>query len=146
MVGLEREDLDVILARLADDVQLVLPLAPDGNNEPSHIDRFAGRQAVRDLLWRTFLAYRRIAFVDSVITPSSDGRVIFVETRGDFLTLDGRSYRNVYLIKLVFDDSGSVTDIEEWTNPVTAALTWGFPLSSPPAQRVIAADSPGTGS
>jgi ketosteroid isomerase-like protein len=142
--GLEREDLEVIQARLSDEIQLVLPLAPDGNNDPTHVDQFAGRQAVRNLLWRTFLAYRRIAFVDSVITPSSDGQVIFVEARGDFLTLDGRSYRNVYLIKLVFDDVGAVTRIEEWTNPVTAALTWGFPLSALPTQRSVAVGTSGT--
>jgi ketosteroid isomerase-like protein len=145
IAALEREDLDVILTRLTEDVQLVLPLAPDGNNEPTHIDRFAGRQAVRNVLWRTFLAYRRIAFVDRVITPSSDGQVIFIEARGDFLTLDGRSYRNVYLIKLVFDDAGAVTRIEEWTNPVTAALTWGFPLSPLTPQRPIAAGTSSAG-
>jgi ketosteroid isomerase-like protein len=130
IADLEHKDLQAILARLAEEVKLVLPLAPDGNNDPTHIDRFEGRQAVRGLLWRTFLAYRRITFVDSDITPSSDGRVIFVETRGDFLTLDGRSYRNVYLIKLVFDDAGAITGIEEWTNPVTASLTWGFPIGA----------------
>jgi ketosteroid isomerase-like protein len=130
IADLEHKDLQAILARLATEVKLVLPLAPDGNNDPTHIDRFEGRQAVRGLLWRTFLAYRRISFVDSDITPSSDGRVIFVETRGDFLTLDGRSYRNVYLIKLVFDDAGEITGIEEWTNPVTASLTWGFPIGA----------------
>jgi ketosteroid isomerase-like protein len=132
IAALEREQLDVILARLAEDVDIVHPLAPDGNNDPTHIDRFAGRQAARSLLWRTFLAYRQIDFVDDVITPSSDGRVVFVEARGNFLTLDGRPYRNVYLIKLVFDDAGAVTRIEEWTNPVTAALTWGFPLKPLP--------------
>ena len=146
IAALEREDLEVILARLAERVQLVLPLAPDGNNDPTHIDHFEGRQAVRNLLWRTFLAYRRIAFVDSVITPSSDGRVVFVEARGDFLTLDGRSYRNVYLIKLAFDDAGAVTRIEEWTNPVTASLTWGFPLSPVPAQDLTPAGTSGAGS
>src|SRR5215213_3954998 len=128
IADLEHEDLVSMLAMMDEEVKLVMPLAPDGNNDPTHIDRFEGRQAVRSLLWRTFLAYRRITFVDSVITPSSDGRVIFVETRGDFLTLDGRSYRNVYLIKLVFDDAGAITGIEEWTNPVTASLTWGFPI------------------
>jgi ketosteroid isomerase-like protein len=100
---------------------------------------------VRDLLWRTFLAYRRIGFVDGVVTPSSDGRVIFVEARGDFVTLDGRSYRNVYLFKLVFDDEGAVTRIEEWTNPVTASLTWGFPIGASPAGPAISASSPDTG-
>jgi ketosteroid isomerase-like protein len=135
IAALEHEDLGSILAGMAEEVTLVLPLAPDGNNDPTHIDRFEGRQAVRNVLWRTFLAYRRINFVDSVITPSSDGRVIFVETRGDFLTLDGRSYRNVYLIKLVFDDVGAVTGIEEWTNPVTASLTWGFPIGDLPTER-----------
>jgi ketosteroid isomerase-like protein len=145
IAALEREDLEVIQARLSDEIQLVLPLAPDGNNDPTHVDQFAGRQAVRNLLWRTFLAYRRIAFVDGVITPSSDGQVIFVEARGDFLTLDGRSYRNVYLIKLVFNDVGAVTRIEEWTNPVTAALIWGFPLSAVPTQRSIAVGTSGIG-
>jgi ketosteroid isomerase-like protein len=145
IAALEREHLDPILARMAEDIDVVLPLAPDGNNDPAHVDRFAGRQAVRALLWRTFLAYRQIAFVDDVITPSSDGRVIFVEARGDFLTLDGRPYRNVYLIKLVFDDAGAVTRIEEWTNPVTAAQTWGFSLKELPTPPPIAAGSSGAG-
>jgi hypothetical protein len=73
------------------------------------------------------------------MTPSIDGRVIFVEARGDFVTLAGRSYRNVYLIKLVFDDAGAVTRIEEWTNPVTASLTWGFPLGPHPARSAMLA-------
>ncbi len=146
IAALEHEDLESILAGMDEEVTLVQPLAPDGNNDPTHIDRFEGRRAVRSLLWRTFLAYRRINFVDSVITPSSDGRVIFVETRGDFLTLDGRSYRNVYLIKLVFDDVGAVTGIEEWTNPVTASLTWGFPIGTLPLQRPTPVGSSGAGS
>ena len=145
IADLEHEDLVSMLAMMDEEVKLVMPLAPDGNNDPTHIDRFEGRQAVRSLLWRTFLAYRRISFVDSVITPSSDGRVIFVEARGDFLTLDGRSYRNVYLIKLVFDDAGAVTGIEEWTNPVTASLTWGFPIGKLPSQSSTSADSAGAG-
>jgi len=145
IAALEQENLDAILTTLAKEVEVILPLAPDGNNDPSHIDRFVGRQAVRGLLWRTFLAYRHIAFLDDVITPSSDGRVIFVEARGDFLTLDGRPYRNVYLIKLVFDDAGAVTHIEEWTNPVTAALTWGFSLETRPTPPPIAAGSSGAG-
>ncbi len=145
IAALEHENLDAILARLAEDVDVVLPLAPDGNNDPAHIDHFAGRQATRAMLWRTFFAYRQIDFVDDVITPSSDGRVIFVEARGDFVTLDGRPYRNVYLIKLVFDDAGAVTRIEEWTNPVTAALTWDFPLRELPTPSPIAAGSSGAG-
>jgi ketosteroid isomerase-like protein len=145
IAALEHENLDAILAKLAEEVDVVLPLAPDGNNDPTHVDRFAGRQAVRAMLWRTFLAYRRIAFIDDVITPSSDGRVIFVETRGDFVTLDGRPYRNAYLIKLVFDDAGAVTRIEEWTNPVTAAQTWGFSLKELPTPPPIAAGSSGAG-
>ena len=143
--ALEHENLDAILARLADGVSVVLPLAPDGNNDPSHIDQFVGRRAVRALLWRTFLAYRHIAFVDDVITPASDGQVIFVEARGDFLTLDGRPYRNAYLIKLVFDDAGAVTRIEEWTNPVTAAQTWGFSLQTGPTSPQTTVGATGVG-
>lgn len=146
IAALEGEDLESVLAGMDEEVTLVLPLAPDGNNDPTHIDRFEGRRAVRNLLWRTFLAYRRISFVDSVITPSSDGLVIFVEARGDFLTLDGRSYRNVYLIKLVFNDAGAVTGIEEWTNPVTASLTWGFPIGAIPTERPTPVGSSGTAS
>jgi ketosteroid isomerase-like protein len=139
IAALEHEDPEAIQARLAREVELVLPLAPDGNNDAAHVDRFEGRQAVSTLLWRTFAVYRRIAFTDGVMTPSIDGRVIFVEARGDFVTLDGRSYRNVYLIKLVFDDAGAVTRIEEWTNPVTASLTWGFPLGPHPARPATSA-------
>ena len=145
IAALEHENLDAILARLAEDVEVVLPLAPDGNNDPTHIDRFAGRQATRAMLWRTFFAYRQIDFVDDVITPSSDGRVVFVEARGDLVTLDGRPYRNVYLIKLVFDDAGAVTRIEEWTNPVTAALTWDFSLRELPTPPSVPTSSSGAG-
>jgi len=145
IAALEHENLDAILARLAEDVDVALALAPDGNNDPTHIDRFAGRQATRAMLWRTFFAYRQIDFVDDVITPSSDGRVVFVEARGDFVTLDGRPYRNVYLIKLVFDDAGAVTRIEEWTNPVTAAQTWGFSLETLPTPPPTAAGASGAG-
>ena len=145
IAALEHENLDAVLARLAEDVNVVMPLAPDGNNDPMHIDRFSGRQSTRAMLWRTFFAYRQIDFVDDVITPSSDGRVVFVEARGDFVTLDGRPYRNVYLIKLVFDDTGAVTRIEEWTNPVTAALTWDLPLRDPPTAPLVPASSSDAG-
>jgi ketosteroid isomerase-like protein len=141
IAALEQKDMGAILARLAEDVTFVLPLAPDGDNDPSRVDRFIGRDAVRALLWRDFAAYRRIAFVDGALTPSADGRTIFVEARGQFLTRDGRPYRNVYLIKLVFDDAGTVSRIEEWTNPVTASLIWGFPLGPVPTAEVSPAGS-----
>ena len=65
IAALEHEDLAAVLVRLAEEVEVVLPLAPDGNNDAAHVDRFAGRHSVRGMLWRTFLAYRRIAFVDA---------------------------------------------------------------------------------
>lgn len=130
LTALENEDLESILDALAPEVVLVLPLAPDGNNAARNVDRFDGKEAIHSALQRNFLAYKRIAFTDAVLTASANGRVVFVEARGDFETLHGRPYRNVYLIKLVFDDAGAITLIEEWTNPVTASMTWGFPLGS----------------
>lgn len=138
LAALEHEDLEAIVSRLDPEVVLVLPLAPDGDNTPGNVDRFAGREAVRSALWRNFIAYKRIAFVDEVITPSADGRVIFMEAQGQFETLHGRPYRNVYLIKMVFNEVGAVILIEEWTNPVTASMTWGFPLGSATIPRFTA--------
>jgi ketosteroid isomerase-like protein len=138
LAALENEDLEAVLGHLAADVDLVLPLAPDGDNDPRNVDRYEGREAVRSALWRNFVAYKRIAFVDKVITPSADGRIIFVEAHGQFETLHGRPYHNVYLIKLVFNEAGTVTRIAEWTNPVTASMTWGFPLGSAAVPRFTA--------
>jgi ketosteroid isomerase-like protein len=138
LTALEHKDLEAIVGRLAPEVVLVLPLAPDGDNDPRNVDRFEGREAVRSALWRNFVAYKRIAFVNKVITPSADGRVIFVEAQGQFETVHGRPYHNVYLIKVVFNEAGAVTRIEEWTNPVTASMTWGFPLGSAAVPRFTA--------
>lgn len=138
LLALERKDLDAIMLHLAPEVALVLPLAPDGDNTPANVDRFDGRDAVRAALRRNFAAYKRIAFVEPVFTPSADGRVVFVEARGRFDTVHGRPYRNVYLIKLVFDDAGAITRIDEWANPVTASMTWGFPLGTAAVPRFTA--------
>jgi ketosteroid isomerase-like protein len=139
IAALEDEDLAAIVGRLAADAVLILPLSPDGDNATANIHRFEGREAVRSALWWNFLAYKRIVFEDEVITPSADGRVIFVEARGEFETLHGRPYRNVYLIKLVFNEAGAITWIEEWTNPVTASMTWGYPLGARTLPQVMVA-------
>ncbi len=57
-------------------------------------------------------------FVDRRITASADTATTFVQTRGDFVTADGRPYQNVYVFRLDWRD-GKIVSWEEYANPIT---------------------------
>ena len=66
---------------------------------------------------------RSARFIDRRITVSADGATTFVQARGDFLTTDGRPYRNVYVFR--FDwRAGTIVSWEEYANPMTIIRTF----------------------
>jgi ketosteroid isomerase-like protein len=62
-------------------------------------------------------------FVDRRITASADEPTTFVQTNGDFVTADGRPYRNVYVFRFDWRD-GKIATWEEYANPITIIRTF----------------------
>jgi ketosteroid isomerase-like protein len=62
-------------------------------------------------------------FVDRRITASADNATTFVQTRGDFVTADGRPYQNVYVFRFDWCD-GKIVSWEEYANPITIIRTF----------------------
>jgi ketosteroid isomerase-like protein len=62
-------------------------------------------------------------FVDRRITASADHATTFVQTRGDFVTADGRPYQNVYVFRFDWCD-GKIVSWEEYANPITIIRTF----------------------
>ncbi len=57
-------------------------------------------------------------FTDRRITASADEATTFVQAKGDFVTADGRPYRNVYVFRFDWRD-GKIVSWEEYANPIT---------------------------
>ncbi len=62
-------------------------------------------------------------FIDRRITASADEPTTFVQTNGDFITADGRPYRNVYVFRFDWRD-GKIESWEEYANPITIIRTF----------------------
>jgi ketosteroid isomerase-like protein len=60
--------------------------------------------------------FERIAFADRRVSLV-DGDTTFVQTNGDFLTVDGYAYRNVYVFRFDWRDEKMIS-WEEYANPV----------------------------
>jgi ketosteroid isomerase-like protein len=109
------------LAELLDDhVLWTAPMSVGGgaDTEPAR-----GREAFGSRLGAITRLMRSARFTDRRITASADGATTFVQTKGDFLTTDGRPYRNVYVFR--FDWlRGKIVTWEEYANPVTILQTF----------------------
>ena len=66
---------------------------------------------------------RSARFIDRRITASADGATTFVQTRGDFVTADGRPYQNVYVFRFDWRD-GKIVSWEEYATPMTIIRTF----------------------
>jgi ketosteroid isomerase-like protein len=77
-----------------------------------------GREAFGSRLGAISGLMRSARFTDRRITASSDGATTFVQANGDFVTADGRPYRNVYVFRFDWRDS-KIVSWEEYANPIT---------------------------
>lgn len=57
---------------------------------------------------------------------TADGTTSISEAKGDFVTADGRPYRNVYVFRLDWHH-GRVTAGVEYANPATICATFALP-------------------
>ena len=118
---LEAADRTAIAEMLDDQVVWNSPMSSSGNAEDAHPAQ--GREAFGSRLGSISGLMRSARFIDRRITVSADGTTTFVQARGDFLTTDGRPYRNVYVFRFDWRDD-KIVSWEEYANPITILRTF----------------------
>lgn len=118
---LEAADRTAIGEMLDDEVVWSAPMSFSGHAEDAQPAR--GREAFGSRLGSIAALNRSARFTDRRITVSADGATSFVQTRGDFLTADGRPYRNVYVFRFDWLDD-KIVSWEEYANPITILRTF----------------------
>jgi ketosteroid isomerase-like protein len=132
--ALQAKDRDRILSLLTEDFALEVPLNCSGSNDLS--DSWCGLEAGRNNYDQAFQAIELLKYVDIEITPGKDDRVAFLEGLGRMRMANGRPYANRYVFR--FDaEGGKIRRIREYTNPVTAAVSFGMPLPQPKADADV---------
>lgn len=118
---LEAGDRRGIGEMLDPDVVWSAPMSATG--DANDVEAAQGIEAFASRLASIGRLNREARFTERRVTPSSDGATTFVQTRGDFLTADGRPYRNVYVFR--FDWKGDrILSWEEYANPITILRTF----------------------
>lgn len=125
IAALEAKDIEAVAALLDDRMSIVQPLSFGG--DAADAVRYEGKAASLGYFRGVTTRMGRIRFVDAELSVVDGGRAVFYEATGDLTTADGVPYRNVYVLK--FELSGErIVRLVEYANPVTFALTFGFPL------------------
>lgn len=109
------------MAELLDDQVVWSTPMSLGNSEEGRTAR--GREAFGSRLGSISGLMRSAKFIDRRVTRSEDGATTFVQTRGDFVTADGRPYQNVYVFRLDWRDA-KIVSWEEYANPLTIIRTF----------------------
>jgi ketosteroid isomerase-like protein len=90
-----------------------------------------GRDAIVEFLKVFFQPYDRIEFLEKNLYSTKNGRILFLEARGNFV-LTGRDdpYKNIYV--WVFEVSDQrITAIREYNNPLIVSEFFHIPLPQP---------------
>jgi ketosteroid isomerase-like protein len=116
---LEAGDRAGIADMLDDQVEWSAPMSSGrAGDEPAR-----GREAFESRLGSISGLMRSARFTDRRITASADTATSFVQAKGDFVTTDGRPYRNVYVFRFDWHD-GKIVSWEEYANPITIIRTF----------------------
>jgi ketosteroid isomerase-like protein len=127
----ERRDLDAIMQFVHDDCDTLMPMSMTGSRDDAARDE--GKAGTQRHVEQVFAAMSRVAFADRRISVTGDGSVVFVECDGDFETVFGAPYQNVYVFR--FDvRGGKLARWTEYFNPVTIATAFGMPLGPQPTE------------
>lgn len=124
LAALEREDLPAVDAMIDPQVALTIPLSFSGAQEPAGV--FDGKQQVLGYARGVFSNMGTIDFTDVRISVTDAGKTSFVQANGNFVTADGRPYRNVYVYRFDWND-GRIVRVEEYANPGPSASRSAFP-------------------
>ncbi|MBF6214858.1 nuclear transport factor 2 family protein [Nocardia puris] len=117
----ERKDLNAIAALLDENASITIPLSFSGAQEPA--GHFAGKDEVLGYVGQVTTNFRTLRFIDLRISVAGDGETTFAQANGDFVTADGRPYRNVYIYRFDWKD-GRMLHADEYANPITLCQTF----------------------
>jgi ketosteroid isomerase-like protein len=118
--AMETADVEVLAAMLDDDVTWTAPMSASGGQD---IEAVHGLDAFGARMMEIGGLMQSAKFVDRRITVSLDGTTSFVQSNGDFVTVDGRPYRNVYVFRFDWVED-KIVAWEEYANPVTIVKTF----------------------
>jgi ketosteroid isomerase-like protein len=124
LAALENEDRATVEKLTSDNATLTLPMALSGNRDDAA--RFVGKDQVLGYIDQLFTGMSVVDFNQVRVTSSDSGRTTFVQANGDFVTADGRPYKNVYIFRYDWKD-GRLQAAEEYANPTTFCQTLGHP-------------------
>ena len=122
----EKRDLEGLTALFADNIVYTFPLPASGAQENWFV--YDGKDATVEYQRKTLDAFSQLKMRDMQITIGEDGNTVFVESRGDYVSQQGKPYNNVYIFKFVLE-SGKIVRVLEYANPVTYALLAGLPIA-----------------
>ena len=122
----EKHDLEGLTALFADNVVYTFPLPASGAQENWFV--YDGKNATVEYQRKTLDAFSQLKMRDMQIAVSQDGNTVFVESRGDYVSKEGKPYNNVYIFKFVLEN-GKIVKAFEYANPVTYALLVGLPIA-----------------
>ncbi len=122
----EKHDLEGLTALFADRIVYTFPLPASGAQENWFV--YDGKDATVEYQRKTLDAFSQLKMHDMQTTIGEDGNTIFVESKGDYVSKEGKRYNNVYIFKFVLE-SGKIVKVFEYANPVTYALLAGLPIA-----------------
>jgi ketosteroid isomerase-like protein len=118
--AMEAADIEVMASMLDADVAWSARMSATGGLD---VEAVQGLDAFGARLMEIAGLMQSAKFADRRITVSADGTTSFVQSNGDFVTTDGRPYRNVYVFRFDWVDD-KIVAWEEYANPVTIVKTF----------------------
>ena len=126
---LRTKDLEGLLALMSPDVVIELPFNESGRTEEGGFRRYCGLDEVRGFWAAAFRAEGKShGQTGAELTLSADGRIAFLESRGNLTMANGKSYRNRYVFRFV-TENGKLVHVREYYNPITSAHAFGRPVA-----------------
>ena len=122
--GDEKKDKDLKLEVVADNMVLEIPFNESGRTEEGHFRRYVGREEIINFIDTAFAAEKSVKAIDPEYVVSHDARTVFVEVRGQVEMVNGKDYRNRYVLR--FDiENGKIVCLKEFYNPIVSAIAFG---------------------
>ena len=120
----EAMDFNALMEIYSDDAVIELPFHPQGKTEDSDIRRVKGTAELTDFLIPGLAKMESVRYDIEDISVTDDGARVFVEARGDFVTDEGKSYRNRYIFRLDLRGENVVRQ-KEYFNVATSNAVFG---------------------
>jgi ketosteroid isomerase-like protein len=120
----ERKDYPGLMRIYAKDAVIEIPFNPLGGTADSDIRRIRGEKELELFLVPGLAKMRSVRYDIEDISTAQDGARVFIEARGDFVTDEGKPYRNRYIFRLDIKD-GRVVLQKEYFNVATATAVFG---------------------